>query len=242
MNKGRFKKGHKINLGRKASKETRIKISTFHKGKKWRLGHQNTPEQNKKIGEANSVALKGKKISGERKEKLILHLNKYRANRTGSKASPETKKKMSLASLGKEKPWLKGRKLHPDTVEKIRQRMLGNKFMEGKKMSAETRLKKSLLAKKGKDSPLWRGGSTKPNSKIRGSVEYKIWRTSVFERDNYTCQWCSARSCKGNPVVLNADHIKPFAYFPELRFTLSNGRTLCVSCHKKTPTYKSKKI
>ena len=36
---------------------------------------------------------------------------------------------------------------------------------------------------------------------------------------------------------LNADHIKPFSLFPELRFDLNNGRTLCVECHKKTDTY-----
>lgn len=41
----------------------------------------------------------------------------------------------------------------------------------------------------------------------------------------------------GYTVVLNADHIKPFAYFPELRLELSNGRTLCVECHRKTPTF-----
>ena len=37
--------------------------------------------------------------------------------------------------------------------------------------------------------------------------------------------------------VLHADHIKPFAFFPSLRFDLENGRTLCVECHKKTPTF-----
>ena len=44
----------------------------------------------------------------------------------------------------------------------------------------------------------------------------------------------------GKTVTLNADHIKPFAYFPELRFAIDNGRTLCVDCHKKTDTYLSK--
>ncbi len=68
----------------------------------------------------------------------------------------------------------------------------------------------------------------------RYCIEAKEWRKQVFERDNYTCQKCGLRSGNGKKVVLNADHIKPFAYFPELRYELSNGRTLCVECHNKT--------
>ena len=63
----------------------------------------------------------------------------------------------------------------------------------------------------------------------RYSPEMAEWRKAVFQRDNYTCQECGKRGCE-----LNADHIKPFAYFEELRFELSNGRTLCVPCHNKT--------
>ena len=58
------------------------------------------------------------------------------------------------------------------------------------------------------------------------------WRKAVFERDNYTCQECGVRG-----VEIQADNIKPFKYFPELRWVLSNGRTLCVPCHRKTDTY-----
>jgi uncharacterized protein YlzI (FlbEa/FlbD family) len=83
----------------------------------------------------------------------------------------------------------------------------------------------------------WKGGVTSVNKLIRSSLEYKLWRESVFTRDNYTCVMCLCRSGNGKAVILNADHIKPFAYFPELRFAIDNGRTLCVPCHKTTDTY-----
>lgn len=42
----------------------------------------------------------------------------------------------------------------------------------------------------GEKHPNWRGGITPINKAIRTSLEYKLWRTAVFERDNYTCVWC----------------------------------------------------
>jgi hypothetical protein len=78
----------------------------------------------------------------------------------------------------------------------------------------------------------WKGGITPENKQARASATYKEWRTAVFVRDNYTCVWCGQRGGK-----LNADHIKPFSTHKHLRFDVSNGRTLCVACHKKTPTY-----
>ena len=92
--------------------------------------------------------------------------------------------------------------------------------------TTETRRKMSE-AHKGEKSHLWKGGITPINEKIRTSLKYRIWREAVFKRDNYTCQWC--KDNKGGN--LNADHIKMFAFHPELRFAIDNGRTLCEKCH-----------
>lgn len=70
------------------------------------------------------------------------------------------------------------------------------------------------------------------NKVIRRSKKYKIWRESIFKRDGYTCLHCGIRGTE-----LNADHILPFSLYPEFRFDVNNGRTLCVPCHRKTPTY-----
>ena len=90
---------------------------------------------------------------------------------------------------------------------------------------------------KGKECHFWKGGITLINKIIRSSKEYKLWRKATFERDNYTCLWCGAKNGNGKTITLNADHIKPFSLFTELRFAIDNGRTLCKDCHRKTDTY-----
>lgn len=80
----------------------------------------------------------------------------------------------------------------------------------------------------------WRGGKSDNRHKVR-SPEYKAWVKSVFERDDYTCQGCRVRGC-----ILQAHHIKSWAHYPDLRFDISNGQTLCVHCHKLTYNYKGK--
>ena len=60
-----------------------------------------------------------------------------------------------------------------------------------------------------------------------GSTEYNIWRTSVFKRDNYVCQFCGV-----NNDQLNAHHVHEWAGFPQERFDVENGLTLCQCCHR----------
>ena len=112
---------------------------------------------------------------------------------------------------------------------------------QGQRLSPETEFKKGMVSPlkgipnprfQGANNPNWKGGITPEHLKIRWSTEMKNWRKQIFERDNYTCQLCGKHG--GN---LNADHIKSFAKYPDLRFDLSNGRTLCVPCHRNTDSY-----
>lgn len=69
----------------------------------------------------------------------------------------------------------------------------------------------------------------------RNSPSYAYWRKKVFDRDDYTCALCGQRGGE-----LNAHHIKPYAKYPEDRFKLENGITLCKKCHRKV--HKEKNI
>jgi len=143
-------------------------------------------------------------------------------SKIGYKQSPEHKAKIGLANKGKKKP--------PFSDE--HRKKIGN-GSRGRKHSPETRKK---IGKRGENHWNWQGGLKPIHERIRNSVEYKLWREAVFKRDNYTCVFC--KEVGGN---LQADHIKQFALYPELRFAIDNGRTLCVDCHRKTDTWGYKK-
>lgn len=85
----------------------------------------------------------------------------------------------------------------------------------------------------GENNPAWRGGVTRTRGD-RWSKEYRRWRNAVLRRDNHICIWCGATR---ETAVIQVDHIKSWSKYPELRFEISNGRTLCWDCHKTTDTY-----
>lgn len=146
-------------------------------------------------------------------------------SRKRSKASEETKRKMSLSHIGN--PGSKGLKHTEETKRKIREANIGNKWNLGKHLPAET-LKRMSESHKGNKSHLWKGGLTSKNSLIRSSLEYKLWQKACLIRDNYTCQKTGQIGGK-----LEVHHINNFADFPELRTSIENGITLSKKSHKE---------
>lgn len=173
------------------------------------LGTKMSIELRKKI----SRGRKGMKFSIKHRKNLSIAKKGKPSNRKGKHLSLKIREKMSKSKMGI--------KLPPFTEEHKR------KISESHK-----REKHPLWGRRGDKSIRWKGGVTPINHIIRNSFEYKLWRESVFKRDNWTCRFCGQYG-----GYLEADHIKPFALFPELRFAIDNGRTLCKECHKKTDTF-----
>lgn len=162
-----------------------------------------------------SKALKGRKLSPEHKEKLSLV-------RKGVKDSPAQieRKRGNKYALGHKKS--------DEAKDKIRKGHIGLK------VSKET-LAKMSSAQFARWDRIGRKTYEKRYIHIRDK-KYLDWRTGVFTRDNWTCQTCSIRG-----VYLEAHHVKSWASFPECRYELSNGITLCKPCHTLTDNYKNKK-
>lgn len=76
----------------------------------------------------------------------------------------------------------------------------------------------------GKNHPNWK--DDKIDRDLRKCSEYYTWRNEVFKKDNYKCN-----CCKDSTKKLNAHHLKSFSRFPELKFDVTNGITLCKDCH-----------
>jgi 5-methylcytosine-specific restriction endonuclease McrA len=193
--------------GSKHSEESRKRLSLSHLGNTSHLGFKHSDSAREKMSRA--------------------HLGRRHLPH-----SEATRRKLSEALRGHPQlvgrtPWNKGKTgvYSPDTRRRI---SIGHK---GKVLSSTTRRRISA-GLSGPKSHLWRGGITKDNHKIRDTVEMKLWREAVFQRDDWTCQICGKRGGQ-----IEADHIKQFAYYPELRLDVNNGRTLCRTCHLKTETF-----
>ena len=147
----------------------------------------------------------------------------------GIKLSKKTRERMSKRMIGNKIN--KGRfgKLngHYGKKHSERTKKTMSELRKGKKLSIEAKRKLSNL-NKGNKTHLWKGGITPKNLKIRQGIEFRLWRESVFARDNWTCQKYRIRGCK-----LHSHHIQNFSDYPELRFAIDNGITLSEKAHKE---------
>jgi len=115
---------------------------------------------------------------------------------------PEVREKMRLAKIGKP----------------------GNTAGKTWKISKEKL--KNFGKIKGSDHPNWKGGKTKYYKHSTQTRAYAEWREEVFKQDDYICQICNKKG-----VYLHPHHIKGWTKYPQLRYEINNGLTLCKSCH-----------
>jgi len=151
----------------------------------------------------------------------------------GKKMSLEYRKKLSEAHLksptrywlGKKRSFPNRKRPKPFTVE---HRLHLSEAGKGKNTWSRGR----TVEYAGKNHHFWIDGRSRDREQARSTEmmhgKYREWRRRVFERDGYKCRVCFAGG------KLNAHHIRPYGKFPELRFDISNGITLCEPCHKLT--------
>lgn len=117
------------------------------------------------------------------------------------------------------------------------------RYWLGKKRTLETKQKISLSRmgkNKGINNPNYKNGKYTAENIARykhytNSFIYKQWRESVFKRDEYRCQKCGQIG-----GYLTVHHVSSWAEYPQFRYLINNGLTLCEECHKKTDNYKGR--
>ncbi len=194
------------------TKETKRKLSLAHQGMKYKPMSEEGRRNISLSQVGHTPWNKGKTgIYSEETLRKIGEAGKLQKGKKKKPLSEDTKRKISIVNMGK--------KLTAEQKKKISEKMKLHKI------TPEHRINLSA-SRKGEKSCRWRGGISPINMRIRHSIEFRLWRESVFARDNYTCQKCQKRGGGIHP-----HHIKSFSEYPELRFAIDNGVTLCIKCH-----------
>lgn len=163
----------------------------------------------------------------------------------GRKLSEDTRKRMSVAQRGHPvsqeqrlaiSRTLKGRRM-PYVAEANSKRVYSQVVRDKRRKVARSLWTPQFRQKmkermSGENSPVW----IKDRSKLKidaiqrpYDTQYKYWMLEVKKRDGWMCR-VSNQDCSGR---LEAHHILPWRDYPNLRYSLNNGITLCHFHHPK---------
>jgi len=172
-----------------------------------------------------SKSLKGRKKSKEFVEKI-------RKIRTGWKLSEKTKLKISQRLKGNKNGRHNKGKILTEKRRKEISRELVRQYKNGERIPPFLGKKRPQFAKKfsGKNHWNWAKDRKSLRRNLRNDAEYLQWVKKVKSRDKNICQ-LKDKKCSGYNIV---HHIKNWVDYPELRYKVSNGITLCQAHHPKT--------
>jgi len=170
----------------------------------------------------------------------------------GSHHTKEANLKNKLAHIGKKMP-KHTEEYKQRSSERVKQEWKSGKRKGGWKLSEETKKKISEKKKgkpfsgkpftwkgiKGKNHPAWIKDRTKLKRRDeRNDYAYQNWVKQVKKRDNNTCR-INNKDCSGHCIV---HHILPWRDYPELRYEINNGITLCLFHHPRKRAEEKKLI
>lgn len=208
--------------GTKQTEEAKRKISLGLIGNKRTLGHKLSEEHKRKISESllkrDSVVYDGSlyvKIclicKGEYQKPRLRKLKSWAASKYCGRAC------FGKAMIGRTNKSRTGQPLSQEHKDKMSLTKKGkkNSYITGEKhykwIKDRTKLKRT--SKQGE----------------RRTSAYFFWRKSVWNRDNWKCR-IADENCKGR---LEAHHILGWVVYPELRYEINNGITLCHAHHPR---------
>lgn len=123
-----------------------------------------------------------------------------------------------------------GMKNSKESNEKNRLSHLGRKYSKEHREAISNALKGRSNGRFGEKHPRWiKDRNLVKGRQDRNNPEYKQWRQQVWLRDNFKCKIANP-DCEGR---IEAHHILGWAEFPELRYQINNGITLCHFHHPR---------